>query len=126
MKKGFTLVELLGVIVLLGLLTIIATPPILNQIKKTKDKLSSATEQVLKIAADSFTDKHLTNYPMKDGNVYCVTLKTLVDYGELTPPIIDASSGDEINQTENVMKVEIVGNNKKISFSKITECAENR
>lgn len=126
MKKGFTLVELLGVIVLLGLLTIIAAPPILNQIKKTKEKLSSATETLLSSAAEEYVEEHLTNYPIKDGNVYCITLKTLVDYDKLKSPIIDASSGEEINETENVMKVEIIGNKKKISFSKITECAENR
>ena len=126
MKKGFTLVELLGVIVLLGLLTIVAAPPILNQIKKTKGKLSKATERVLSIAAEEYVDDHLTNYPIKDGNVYCITLKTLVDYDKLTPPIIDASSGENISETENVMKVEIIGDSKKITFSKVTDCAENR
>ena len=126
MKKGFTLVELLGVIVLLGLLAIVATPPILNQIKKTKGKLSDATKIIIFNGAEDYIDSHSNSYPMKDGNVYCITLKTLVDYGPLKSPILDASSGEEINETDNVVKVHINGNNKEFDFLKVSECEENR
>lgn len=37
-KKGFSLVELLGVVVLLGILSLIAVPAILNYIQDTRDK----------------------------------------------------------------------------------------
>ena len=39
MKKGFTLAELLAVIVILGLLALIAVPVVLNKIKSTKEDL---------------------------------------------------------------------------------------
>ena len=38
-KKGFTLAELLGVIVLLGILATVAFPPLLNQLNKSKEKI---------------------------------------------------------------------------------------
>lgn len=126
-EKGFTLVELLGVIVILGLLTIVTVPPLLNQIKKSRDRLSSATIKILSSAAEQHIDEHQTNYPIKNGNVYCITLKTLTDYGYLKSPILDASSGDEVNETTNSMKVTINGlNNYKIELVETNKCQENR
>lgn len=126
-EKGFTLVELLGVIVILGLLTIVTVPPLLNQIKKSKDKLSSATIKILSAATEQHIDEHPSSYPIKTGNVYCITLKTLTDYGHLKSPILDASSGDEVNETTNSMKVTINGlNNYKIELVETNNCQENR
>ena len=42
MKKGFTLVELIGVIIVLGLIALIALPPILNAIREKESELSEA------------------------------------------------------------------------------------
>lgn len=126
-QKGFTLTEMIGVVVLLGLLAIVSLPPILNQIKKSKNTLSEATLKILSTAAEQHVDEHPTNYPIKDGNVYCITLKTLTDYGYLKSPILDASSGDEINEEENSIKFTINSfNNYNTELVKTSECTENR
>ena len=41
MKKGFTLAELLGVIVILGLIALLSFPPIVSQIKKSKKEIGN-------------------------------------------------------------------------------------
>lgn len=47
-KKGFTLVELIGVVVLIGIIALIAIPSVDYLIKKTKDNAYDRTIDTLK------------------------------------------------------------------------------
>lgn len=53
-NKGFTLVELLAVIVILGLIALIAVPIVLNNIKKTKEDLYDTQIELIKVGALSY------------------------------------------------------------------------
>lgn len=53
-NKGFTLVELLAVIVILGLIALIAVPMVLNNIKKTKEDLYNTQIELIKAGALSY------------------------------------------------------------------------
>lgn len=53
-NKGFTLVELLAVIVILGLIALIAVPPVLNNIKTTKEDLYNTQIDLIKAGAVSY------------------------------------------------------------------------
>lgn len=46
-KKGFTLVELLGVLIIMAIIMVIVVTPIIGQIRNTSKKLDSASLQVL-------------------------------------------------------------------------------
>ena len=48
MKKGFTLVELLGAIILLGLIALLIAVPIVARINNASGKISRATDRILK------------------------------------------------------------------------------
>ena len=123
-KKGFTLAELLGVIVLLGILATVAFPPLLNQLNKSKEKLSGATLKVLGTAAEQYIDDHSSSYPIKDGNVYCISLETLVNYNYLKSPIMDASTGEEISEKDNYIKFKINKFN-DYDYELTTNCSED-
>lgn len=122
-NRGFTLAEVLGVIIILGLLVIVSFPPLLNQLKKSKDKLSSATLKILGTAAEQYVEEHPSTYPKTNGNVYCFKLETLVNNGYLKSPILDASSGETINETTNYIKFTIVGTN-DYNYEMVTACTE--
>jgi len=53
-KRGFTLVELVACVVILGIIALLSFPPILNQIKKTKTDLSEATKEFIIAQTDLY------------------------------------------------------------------------
>lgn len=55
-KKGFTLVELLAVIVLLGILVAIAVPSVLGISKKIKENMYEAKVKTIEVAAEAWAD----------------------------------------------------------------------
>lgn len=124
-KKGFTLAEVLGVIIILGLLVIVSFPPLLSQLKKSQGKLSDATLKVLGTAAEQYVDEHPSTYPIKNGNIYCIKLETLVNSGYLKSPILDASTGEAINESSNYIKFTI-NNMNDYDYEMVETCVENK
>lgn len=107
-KKAFTLVELMGVITVLGLITLLIAPTIINQIRNSKGKIDSVTEKLIYSATDLYLDNKESDYPKIEGAKYCITLKSLVEDGKLSKPVLD-SNGDEIS-LDKVITVDIENN----------------
>lgn len=82
-RKGFTLAELLAVIVILGIITSITVPIVTDQIDKYKTKVCVTQYDNILNAARSYGADHLTEL----GKSKTITLKTLNDDG-----YIDASN----------------------------------
>lgn len=78
MKKGFTLVELLAVIVLLGGILTLAMTLLTGQIRDREDEISEAELKMYCAAAKLYVDKNYTG-PLKE-----VKLKTLQENNILT------------------------------------------
>lgn len=62
MKKGFTLIELMGVILLLGVIGLIAFPSILNQMKKIDTNVNEANKKLVYVAADDYINDNKESY----------------------------------------------------------------
>lgn len=122
-NKGFTLAEVLGVIIILGLLIVVSFPPLLNQLKKSQKTLNDATLKIIGTAAEQYIDEHATEYPIVDTNVYCIGLNTLVTGGYIKSPIIDASTNEAINEETNVIEFKIISkNNYEYALKDKDEC----
>lgn len=96
-NKGFTLVELLGVIIVLGIISLIAFPPIINQMRKMRNEVSDSTLKVIYSAAEKLMNKKRDEYPLIEDSRYCVSLQTLVEEGVIDEPIYDAQTGNELS-----------------------------
>ena len=57
-KKGFTLAEVVGVIIILALIGLLAFPPILNMIKNSEQKIDEATKTLIYTASSQYTTKY--------------------------------------------------------------------
>ncbi len=96
-KKGFTLVELIGVVVILGLIALIAFPALLNQINTSKNEVSESVRELVISSSKSYVEDDTQLAPKK----YCITLEELIDGGYLTEGIV-SSERDKL-QNKRVM-----------------------
>lgn len=97
MKRGFTLVEMIAVILLMALISITVLPSILNQVNNKKEEISEASEKIIFSAASNYLNNKTITYPKLSRNTYCITLNELVQNGELSSPVKDIKSGNEIS-----------------------------
>ena len=102
-RKGFTLAEILGVIVILSLLMVIIVPTVINRITGTKDDAASAGEEIVFKATDEYISDHPGDFPNGKAARYCITIIELMNDGKLVPTgsrdgkdvYIDSISGED-------------------------------
>ena len=66
-KKGFTLVELLAVIIILGILGLIVVPMVNDTIKEQKEKLYNRQLETIQSSAEGWSTKNSDTTLVNDG-----------------------------------------------------------
>ena len=107
MKKGFTLVELLAVVIIICMLSFIVTSAYKGLINKQETEISSAMEKVISSATNLYVSNS-NKYVKTEGNVYCIKLQEIVDAGNLTSPVQDPVTHEELS-LNNYIKVKVSG-----------------
>lgn len=107
-NKGFTLVELLAVILILSLLILIVIPSIMSSVKSSENKTDDLTLKIIYEATSLYVSNHKENFEEVNGSSGFVTLRTLVNEGLLSEPIKMSGKGDDLTDTKCV---EITYNN---------------
>ena len=107
-KKGFTLIEILCVIVLIGILSVIATISIVNLSSKSKENLYCAKIELIENIAESYGIKYeleLNNSNELYNGYKSLKIKvnTLVMAGKLEPD----KGNDVINPKDNTVMNDI-------------------
>ena len=94
-KKGFTLIELIAVVVIIALLSIIVLPTIINQFANKKDEISKLTSQLIIDAAELYaSENHEYNK--------IITLNDLIKDEKLESPVMDNKTGKEIPLSKQI------------------------
>ena len=82
-QKGFTFIEMLAVVVLLALLVVIAYPIVADQIKSTNEDLTNSEKEILYNSAYSYIQDNINDYPIRSGNVFCISIGSLSQAGKI-------------------------------------------
>ena len=77
-KKGFTMIELLGVIVILGILSVMAIVSVTRLITKSKTEQKNSQAKTLMMAAESYMQANKNDLPKTIGEVKKVLFKTTI------------------------------------------------
>ena len=97
-RKGFTLVEVMATIAILGILVILVTPSIIDIRKDMLQKIYDSRVSLIKNAALDYANDNLDQVPVSvntslpDSSCLTVTIKKLIDDGYL--------AGSDNNKTE--------------------------
>ena len=111
-NKGFTLVELLAIVLLLSFLTIIVFPNLLGSFEAKEIEIDQATKDILYSSTDQYMEKYGNDYDKQIGVTYNISI-TDIDNEGLIP--IDVSK-----YIDKCIEVKIGNTN---SY-KIIECPE--
>lgn len=124
-KNGFTLAELLGVIVIISILLVLIIPPIINGIKNSEEKVLDTQKQIIYSAADEEMEADKDKYPNKANNTYCIPISELIKNGFLTEDIKDLNTNEPYDKTK-IVRITI-SENKTKSYEIVNqgECNEN-
>ena len=99
-NKGFTLAELLGVIIILGVIASIATISITNSMKTSKEELYDLQVENIINGAKTWASGNVFELPENDGEAIYLTLAELKQAGfvekDITNPLTNQLFSDQL------------------------------
>ncbi|MBP3920846.1 MAG: InlB B-repeat-containing protein [Bacilli bacterium] len=110
-NRGFTFIELLGVVIVLGVLTLVAFPLILKQINSAKEGIKKANEVLIIDGAKDYYEDNKTMYRKFDGVSYCIDIETLKQKNYINGNLKDENN--EYIDTTGQVKLTYLNNNFK-------------
>jgi len=122
-KKGFTLVELLGVLVVLSVILMIAYPLITSYVRQTKEKAYEVQMELILTSLRDYANDHREWLPQNDGDYITLTLGQLKSVGIIKDSVINPLDGKEI---EDSMEFKITKNDTRYQYEIIENTIETR
>lgn len=98
-KQGFTLIELVGVIALLGIIFLITYTEVNKSIDKSNNELYQAQLSNIKAAAQDWTVDNLDKLPENDGDSTNVTLNDLQNGGYIETNLKNSKTKEQLSTT---------------------------
>lgn len=96
MKKGFTLVELLAVVTIMGVILLISVPNITKQLKKTNSNRYSEFVEDLFLATESYLVEHNNSIDLSNGEK-SISVEKLVKSGYFKSTTINPKTNKKVN-----------------------------
>ena len=107
-NKGFTLVELLAIVILLGIILVLTYPNIVELFERKNEEIDDAKLSAIYAAANQYIENNINEYPKEVGQTYCFNIKDL-DSENLIPleveNYIDKAIQVKIGKSSNYNKI---------------------
>ncbi len=102
-KKGFTIIELIMVIVIISILSLVLVPNIITFNNKNKIKSCESLEKNIISAAKIYVTNNKYDLGFDcNGEAKTILLQTLVDSGDLSSPITNPMTKDKIDLNKTI------------------------
>ncbi len=111
-NKGFTLAELLGVIIILGVIALITIVTVTNTMKENKEDLYEIQINNIIVGAKTWASSHVFELPDQDGESITLTLAELKQSGFVENDITNPKT-NELFSNDLKVKITKVDNNYK-------------
>ena len=112
-KSGFTLAELLGVIIIIGVLALLILPTIDNSIEENKNKLYQTQLKNIEEAANNWAAHHMMELPENENESIVIHLSDLKNGGYIDQNISDPRNGELFSDD---MMITIIRKNNKYVY----------
>ena len=121
-KNGFTMVEILGVVILIAAISLLVFPAMLEQFRKAKDDINESTLNLIYSGANTLINDDLQSYPKKNGSTYCISLKTLVEEGYVSDSIKDVINDRDYDLNVATVKASYINDKFNYDFIEDGSC----
>ena len=120
MKNGFTLVELLAVIMLLGIISLIAMPAVGKMLSRSRERALIGVKNELINVTKEYTADNLDLLPSNDGEYICVSIETLENSSYISnDEVIDPTTNERL---EGFIKVTYLSKYSNYKYEYLESC----
>lgn len=110
-KKAFTLIELIGVIVILSLMLLLIVPNVVTTLKEGNETSEKFQNQTIILGAKNWASDNKGLLPQTEGGTKTITLKDLQNGGYVEKNIKDPKTGNVLNSDTTKIVITKKGKN---------------
>lgn len=115
-KKGFTLIETLMVIALIGIISLILVPNVIFLINKNKTESCENLKKNIISATKIYVNENKYDLKFTCDNPIKIRISTLIEVGKLSSDIKDPTN-EEVNLTNEEVEVKFNCNTKQFTYN---------
>lgn len=124
-KNGFTLIELIGVVVIIALILLVTIPKVMSTMTNSTENKIKSFEHDLELSASSYIEENWSDFKdsyetKKIDGKYCINLQTLIDDNYLKATEIDPSTDKVIDPSNKYILIDNISDNKDIGMHRFS------
>ena len=122
-NKGFTLIEVLGVIAVLGLIAMVAMPNIIDSLKKTDENKQKAYQNSILQGTEIYVEQNRDLFKVRigkgPGTYFLIKIYDAVATGYVQSTLTNSATGTTADKDNGCVKISI-NSNKSLSYDYIS------